>query len=69
MSTIASLPNSKLIVATKGAPETVKTMLTHVPEFYDNTYKWYTRRGSRVLALAYKEMDSLSLDKVRVPLG
>ncbi|OBZ78195.1 Manganese-transporting ATPase 4 [Grifola frondosa] len=54
----------KTIVAAKGAPETIKTMLTDVPSFYDDTYKWYTRRGSRVLALGYKEMETLSSDKI-----
>jgi manganese-transporting P-type ATPase len=52
----------------KGAPETIKNFLTPgaVPGWYDETYKWYTRRGSRVLALAWKEMGSLSGDKVRL---
>ena len=49
----------------KGAPETIKTMLTSVPDKYDDTFKWYTRRGSRVLALAMKELPTMSNDKVR----
>lgn len=64
MSTICSLPNGKLAIAVKGAPETIKTMLSNPPDFYDDTYKYYTRRGSRVLALGYREMDSMSTDKV-----
>ncbi|KAH9942697.1 endoplasmic reticulum Ca-transporting P-type ATPase [Amylocystis lapponica] len=64
MSTVSVLPNGKVIVAVKGAPETIKTMLADVPDFYDDTYKWYTRRGSRVLALGYKEFGSLSQDKI-----
>ncbi|KAI0946865.1 hypothetical protein AcW1_010201 [Taiwanofungus camphoratus] len=64
MSTVSYLPGNKTVAAVKGAPETIKTMLAHVPEFYDETYKWYTRRGSRVLALGYKEMDSMSQDKI-----
>ena len=48
----------------EGAPETIKTMLAHVPSDYDETYKWYTRRGSRVLALGMKEYDSISMDRV-----
>ncbi|EMD32432.1 endoplasmic reticulum Ca-transporting P-type ATPase [Gelatoporia subvermispora B] len=64
MSAVCSLPSGRLLVAVKGAPETIKTMLTDVPEFYDDTYKWYTRRGSRVLALACREMEHLSQDKV-----
>ncbi|KPM38020.1 Manganese-transporting ATPase 1 [Neonectria ditissima] len=40
----------------KGAPETILKMLTVVPEDYEETYKYFTRKGSRVLALAYKQL-------------
>ncbi|KAI0399708.1 hypothetical protein F4802DRAFT_538149 [Xylaria palmicola] len=43
-------------VGTKGAPETIMKMLSIVPEDYEETYKYFTRRGSRVLALAYKQL-------------
>jgi cation-transporting ATPase 13A1 len=59
MSTIASVSDGsgrKWVAAVKGAPETLKTMYSSVPAFYDETYRWYTRRGSRVLALGYKNM-------------
>jgi cation-transporting ATPase 13A1 len=50
--------NSKKIkgtfVGVKGAPETIRTMLTDVPPFYEETFKHFTRNGGRVLALAYK---------------
>jgi manganese-transporting P-type ATPase len=65
MSTISSLPGGKTLAAVKGAPETIKGMLRECPEWYDETYKWYTRRGSRVLALGAKDMDAMSVDKVR----
>lgn len=65
MSTVSTLSSGKALVAVKGAPETIKRMLAHVPEWYDETFKWYTRRGSRVLALGAKEMESMSIDKVR----
>lgn len=64
MSTVSTLPNGKLICSVKGAPETIQKMLDHVPDFYVETYKQFTRRGSRVLALGIKELDSLSMDKV-----
>ena len=66
MSTISSLPGGRLLISVKGAPETIKTMLSVVPKGYDDTYKWFTRKGSRVLALAMKEMDALSSDKVSI---
>ena len=65
MDTVSTLPLGKALATVKGAPEeTIKRMLAHVPEWYDETFKWYTRRGSRVLALGTKEMDSMSIDKV-----
>ncbi|KAL5483440.1 SPF1 [Sanghuangporus weigelae] len=68
MSTISTLHRGagsrKARVNVKGAPETIKAMLATIPEEYDETYKWFTRRGSRVLALAWKEMDGMSTDKI-----
>ncbi|RDX42013.1 endoplasmic reticulum Ca-transporting P-type ATPase [Lentinus brumalis] len=64
MSTVSTLPNGRCMVATKGAPETIRRMLSVVPPKYDETYKWYTRRGSRVLALAFKETDHMSVDVI-----
>lgn len=54
------------LAAVKGAPETIKKMLTNPPDWYDETYKWYTRRGSRVLALGLKELDVMGTDKVSI---
>lgn len=66
MSTVSSLPGGRTLAAVKGAPETIKTMLAVVPDHYDETYKWFTRKGSRVLALGMKEMETMSTDKVGV---
>ncbi|KAI9849371.1 MAG: hypothetical protein M1838_000176 [Thelocarpon superellum] len=38
----------------KGAPETIRAMLVSTPPGYEETYKDFTRKGSRVLALGYK---------------
>ncbi|CAK5262273.1 unnamed protein product [Mycena citricolor] len=64
MSTVSTLTNGKAFVAVKGAPETIKSMLTVVPTHYDDTYKYYTRKGSRVLALAYKESEAMPIEKI-----
>ena len=69
MSTVSTLPSNRTLVAVKGAPETIRTMLAEVPSFYDDTYKWFTRRGSRVLAIGFKELESMSQDKVQDPLS
>jgi manganese-transporting P-type ATPase len=63
MSTISSLPGGKTLASVKGAPETIRGMLKDCPAWYDETY---TRRGSRVLALGAKDMDTLNMDKVRL---
>ncbi|KAG1851058.1 hypothetical protein DFJ58DRAFT_842253 [Suillus subalutaceus] len=67
MSTVSSLPSGKVLVAVKGAPDMIKGILTEVPEWYNVTYKWYTRHGSHVLALRTKEM--MSIDKLYHPVG
>ncbi|KAA8894991.1 putative cation transporting ATPase [Sphaerosporella brunnea] len=64
-----ALPGEKkfTFAGVKGAPETIRKMLTHVPENYEETFKYYTRKGSRVLALAYKNMSEggeMSLHKI-----
>ncbi|KAF3767022.1 hypothetical protein M406DRAFT_328132 [Cryphonectria parasitica EP155] len=45
-------------VGVKGAPETIMNMLVTVPANYEETFKYFTRRGSRVLALAYKQLST-----------
>lgn len=67
MSTLAGVTDSsgrKWVASVKGAPETLKAMYNKVPDNYDETYRRYTRRGSRVLALGTKPMQ-VSADKVR----
>ncbi|KAG0356925.1 hypothetical protein BG005_004114 [Podila minutissima] len=70
MSTISTLTSpefktTKLFVAVKGAPETLKNMYSQLPKHYEDTYKQFTRRGSRVLALGYKYLpDGLNADQI-----
>ena len=45
-------------VGVKGAPETVRTMLAKVPPNYDETFKYFTRNGGRVLALGYRYLST-----------
>ena len=66
MSSITLLNNGnvkKVLVCCKGAPETIKEMLTKVPKGYDEEYKQWARKGKRVLALGFKYLDT-SLDKL-----
>lgn len=45
----------------QGAPETIQEMLIDLPPSYVQTYKKYTRQGSRVLALAYKFLPEMTV--------
>lgn len=63
-SVIAKTGNS-VLVGCKGAPETIAQRLANEPADYEATFKSFTRAGSRVLALAYKYLDSdKGLDKI-----
>ncbi|KAF2402101.1 hypothetical protein EJ06DRAFT_508445 [Trichodelitschia bisporula] len=42
------------LVGVKGAPETIRRMLVQTPPKYEETFKHFTRKGGRVLALAYR---------------
>ncbi|KAL5203124.1 hypothetical protein ABZP36_014076 [Zizania latifolia] len=49
----------------KGAPETIQERLVDLPAAYVETYKKYTRQGSRVLALAYKLLPDMPVNEAR----
>ncbi|KAL9057461.1 MAG: hypothetical protein Q9162_002298 [Coniocarpon cinnabarinum] len=58
---------SSTLAAVKGAPETIRKFLVDTPPNYEETYKHFTRNGSRVLALAYKYLsDEAELGQNRV---
>lgn len=57
-SSVATIDGGRTMVAVKGAPETIKKMITNIPENYDETYKSFTRTGSRVLALGFKYLEN-----------
>ncbi|OVA03886.1 Cation-transporting P-type ATPase [Macleaya cordata] len=49
----------------KGAPETIQDRLIDLPPSYVESYKKYTRQGSRVLALAYKPLQEMAVSEAR----
>ncbi|KAI3834857.1 hypothetical protein MKW98_015970 [Papaver atlanticum] len=49
----------------KGAPETIQDRLIDLPSTYVETYKKYTRQGSRVLALAFKPLGDMAVSEAR----
>lgn len=61
MSVIASVHSADSttanhIVATKGAPETLRKMFVDVPDFYDELHKELSCNGGRIMALGHKEL-------------
>lgn len=48
----------KNLISVKGAPETLRGMISELPANYEDIYKSFTRSGSRVLALGYKYIDT-----------
>ena len=57
-----SKSRSKCLYLTyQGAPETIQDRLVDVPAAYIETYKRYTRQGSRVLALAFKRLPDMTV--------
>ena len=50
----------------KGSPEAIKSLLepTAIPSWYDECYGSLARRGLRVLALAYRSVDSKQLESL-----
>ncbi|KAJ3328120.1 hypothetical protein HDU91_004188, partial [Kappamyces sp. JEL0680] len=57
--------SKKVFVSCKGAPETLKSMFSSVPPEYDEHYKYWARRGKRVLALGYKFIPDASVNEIR----
>ena len=54
-------------VGVKGAPETIRKMLVDVPPKYEETFKYFSRNGARVLALGYKYLhksDEIGQNKI-----
>ncbi|KTW29048.1 ion-transporting P-type ATPase SPF1 [Pneumocystis jirovecii RU7] len=66
-STIVTILDQKckrFFVAVKGAPEVLQE-ISVVPENYENVYKYFTKNGSRVLALGYKFLkDRMSISEI-----
>ncbi|KAJ2298531.1 putative cation-transporting ATPase 1, partial [Coemansia sp. RSA 2706] len=56
----------RYFVAAKGAPETMRARLHAVPAGYDDTFRAFSRRGGRVLALASKWLPERTLSEADV---
>ncbi|XP_051627800.1 endoplasmic reticulum transmembrane helix translocase [Manacus candei] len=70
MSVLASYergPGAQLafVAAVKGAPETLRPMLSQCPSNYHSVHREISHEGARVLALGYKELGHLTHQQVR----
>ncbi|WFD34219.1 putative cation-transporting ATPase 1 [Malassezia cuniculi] len=54
-----------LLASVKGAPETLRSMYRQLPDNYDSLYRYYTRRGSRVIALGYRWLERVDRSAVK----
>jgi cation-transporting ATPase 13A1 len=61
-------PNTPYLVSVKGAPEVLRNMYSNLPKDYDDEYKYWARRGSRVLALGFKRIARKNLPSDQVCL-
>ncbi|KAK8794600.1 hypothetical protein WA158_001581 [Blastocystis sp. Blastoise] len=52
-------------VFTKGAPEVIRGLLSSLPSNYDHIYREHMLRGERILALATKEIPSVSMNELQ----
>ena len=57
---VKDIANSKHYSVVKGSPEMIGTLLTTKPSGYDKAAKFLSRRGYRVISLAYKLLSSPS---------
>ncbi|XP_017785319.1 PREDICTED: manganese-transporting ATPase 13A1 [Nicrophorus vespilloides] len=53
------------MVTVKGAPETLKSMYSELPENYDEVYLELSRRGARVLALGQRDLGAINSQDLR----
>jgi len=68
MSTIVSLEGERTFYALiKGAPEKLKSFYdpSSIPSHYDETFKYFSRQGRRVIALGYKTIPENTTDELK----
>ena len=56
--TVICINKNRSLALTKGAPETVRDLLSSVPDGYDRVHQELVCLGARVIALAYRELPS-----------
>jgi len=59
---VKDIANRKYFAVVKGSPEMVGTLLSKKPSGYDKSAKFLSRRGYRVISLAYKPLNATTSD-------
>ena len=63
--TVPGTSETRYMATVKGAPETLRSMFSSVPDDYDKTYLALSRRGARVLALGHRDLGTLSHSQLK----
>ena len=63
--TVPSTSETRYLATVKGAPETLRSMFSQVPDDYDRNYLALSRRGARVLALGHRNLGTMSNQQLK----
>jgi len=63
--TVPGTSETKYLATVKGAPETLRSMFSQVPDNYDKNYLSLSRRGARVLALGHRDLGTMSNQQLK----
>jgi len=63
--TVPGTSETRYLTTVKGAPETLRSMFSNLPENYDSNYLSLSRRGARVLALGHRDMGTMSNQQLK----
>jgi len=63
--TVPGTSETRYLATVKGAPETLRSMFSKVPDDYDRNYLALSRRGARVLALGHRNLGTMSNQQLK----
>jgi len=63
--TVPGTSETRYLATVKGAPETLRSMFSQVPDDYDKNYLALSRRGARVLALGHRNLGTMSNQQLK----
>ena len=63
--TVPGTSETKYLATVKGAPETLRSMFSQVPDNYDKNYLFLSRKGARVLTLGHRNLGTMSNQQLK----